>query len=1085
MASSTTLLYRFLGIDEGAGATFDKMAAKTTMLGDSSKTALAKVKLLATGFGVAGIGIGIASVKMAMDYQRSMLLIQTQAGATAAEVKSFSKALLAMSGQVAQSPEALATSLYHVYSTGLKGAAALNAVRIAAEGAQVGHADLEATTNALTAAITSGIKGTQNYGQAMGALNAIVGAGDMKLQDLNDALGTGVLSAAKVFNVSLTQAGAALATFGDNNIRGEEAATKLRMAMQDLAQPAAHADKVLAQVGLTGAQLRDSLAKGGLTGALDLLSSHMTAAGITAGKVGPFIEQAFTKKAGVGLGILIDQIGRYKTKLDEVGTGAAGFGSAWQATTKTAAFAFERLKSEAQAAMITLGQHLLPVVTEMATWLGTKLPAAVHVIAPLIRTFAHDVGGVLGPAWHVVAVSLGAAVVAFGAIAKAAAAIKGPLARIATDALVAYAAFKTVGLAVAIFKTIETAIILTRVRLLELSEAFKAVAAGEAAMSMGSFATAAVAVGLAIYELGKGLDHLINGNKQAVATFNNLKNITAEYRDQLQATNGVITDSIRLSVGKQLQDKGLAEKAAAAGISLRQLEDAVMGSDGAFKGLAKSWQATGKPSGDTLTTLAALHIAFRGASGEARALGGSLDSATAKTKSHTAAAGANATATDATAAAQARAAVAARQLATQIATLTSDYQTLVNAEIAQLQSQDAFKTGLLQLSQSVKDNGRTLSQNTLKGLANRDALIALAQNAEKAAEGSKNYKGALIQNVKSLIDFATKAGYSKTQVDALLTQMHLMPKQIRTRLSLDTSGVTQALVNTSSIAASAGHAAGISYQVAFRAAMKIQSPSKVFRYYGQMLIEGLVLGWKDGTAKLKNALTTPVQAALDRLTTVVNNAIKKQKAALAASQTALKDLLKQRATDVANLAGNISSSAGLSSLFGTDANGNPTVTNVNTFLGGQAKMIENFAKDLKWGAAHGLSPALLQEIAGLGAEQGDQVLAQFMSGAASIKNANAAESAIQRYSTSAASNVENAVYAKAVAKDRKAVHDNTVELKKLTAALQKVERNTGKAAALHMTIDAKTGRPVVDKKFIDEILKGIKQAERIAGKKLV
>ena len=110
---------------------------------------------------------------------------------------------------------------------------------------------------------------------------------------------------------------------------------------------------------------------------------------------------------------------------------------------------------------------------------------------------------------------------------------------------------------------------------------------------------------------------------------------------------------------------------------------------------------------------------------------------------------------------------------------------------------------------------------------------------------------------------------------------------------------------------------------------------------------------------------------------------------------------------------------------------------------------------------------------------------QFMSGAASIKSANSAEAAIQRYSTSAASNVETAIYAKSVAKDQKAVHDNTVELKKLTAALHKIERNTGKAAALHMTIDAKTGRPVVDKHFIDEIIKGIRQAQRVAGKKLL
>ena len=54
----------------------------------------------------------------------------------------------------------------------------------------------------------------------MGALNAIVGAGDMKMQDLAEAMGTGMVAVVKGYGLSLKDVGAALATFGDNNIRG-------------------------------------------------------------------------------------------------------------------------------------------------------------------------------------------------------------------------------------------------------------------------------------------------------------------------------------------------------------------------------------------------------------------------------------------------------------------------------------------------------------------------------------------------------------------------------------------------------------------------------------------------------------------------------------------------------------------------------------------------------------------------------------------------------------------------------------------------------------------------------------------------
>ena len=71
----------------------------------------------------------------------------------------------------------------------------------------------------------------------MGALNAIVGSGDMTMQDLADAMGTGVMAVAKSYGQTIDQVGAALAMFGDNNIRGAKAATDLRMAWQAIQAP--------------------------------------------------------------------------------------------------------------------------------------------------------------------------------------------------------------------------------------------------------------------------------------------------------------------------------------------------------------------------------------------------------------------------------------------------------------------------------------------------------------------------------------------------------------------------------------------------------------------------------------------------------------------------------------------------------------------------------------------------------------------------------------------------------------------------------------------------------------------------------
>lgn len=355
---------------------------------------------------IEGAKKAIDIVHQASDFDASMVRIQTQAGATRAEIRGFSGDVLGLA-KTGQAPDDLALSLYHVYSAtkalGYTGPQMLDAVTTAAEGATVSGADLEQTTNALTATMVSGLGSVNDMGKAMGALNAIVGAGDMTLSDLNEALGTGILAALKVYGVSLAQGGAALAVFGDNNIRGADAATKLRMSVQDLSKPAANADEVLGRIGLTTTSLRDDLEKGGLSLALHHLKDNLEAAGITGDQVGGFLQDAFTKKAGVGLAILLNNLDQYDEKQKQIRDGAGGFGDAWKATTETAAFQFKRLGAEAEADGIVLAQKVAPAVGHLASMLAGALTQGLdmsgHALHPFVAGW-HEAAGILGPVAH-------------------------------------------------------------------------------------------------------------------------------------------------------------------------------------------------------------------------------------------------------------------------------------------------------------------------------------------------------------------------------------------------------------------------------------------------------------------------------------------------------------------------------------------------------------------------------------------------------------------------------------------------------------------------------------------------------------
>jgi trimeric autotransporter adhesin len=94
----------------------------------------------------------------------------------------------------------------------------------------------------------------------MGQLNATVGAGDMTMQDLNDALGTGLLATLKTLGLQVNDAGAALAVLGDNNIRGEQAATRLRMGLMQLVHASETAQKAMHGLGLAPLKLAETCA---------------------------------------------------------------------------------------------------------------------------------------------------------------------------------------------------------------------------------------------------------------------------------------------------------------------------------------------------------------------------------------------------------------------------------------------------------------------------------------------------------------------------------------------------------------------------------------------------------------------------------------------------------------------------------------------------------------------------------------------------------------------------------------------------------------------------------------------------------
>ena len=346
----------------GLGSSASTVSGGLGKIGSGALTAAKNLALLAVPVVLGLGGLAIASTNAAKTFQSDMTLIQTQAGASAAEVTNMSAAVLKLAPQVGVGPEELAAGLYHVESAGLRGAKALDVLTVAAEGAKVGHADLESVTNALVAANQSGVKGVEDMSGAMGSLNAIVGAGNMRMQDLTDAMGTGVLSTAKNYGVTLQSVGAALADMTDQGIPAVDAATRLNSAMRLMAAPPSKAISERKSIGLSQTALAtDMRGPGGIDAAVLDLKAHLDKSGLSLTQQAALIAAAFGGKQSGAILTLIGNVDLLGQKVDAVNQGAGQFGAAWEATGLTVAQQQAKLSASISSLKIQLGTELLPV----------------------------------------------------------------------------------------------------------------------------------------------------------------------------------------------------------------------------------------------------------------------------------------------------------------------------------------------------------------------------------------------------------------------------------------------------------------------------------------------------------------------------------------------------------------------------------------------------------------------------------------------------------------------------------------------------------------------------------------------------
>lgn len=224
------------------------------------------------------VGVAAASVKMAGDFQASMVRLKTSAGESGdfiggnltGNLKLVSNGILKMATDTATSTKELSSGMYMIESAGFHGAAGLKVLQAAAEGAKAEGADLGTVGNALTTMMKDYHLQASQSVPAMNQLIATVAQGKMRMDDLAGALHS-VLPIAAAAKLSYAQVGGAIATMTSHGVSAELATQHLSNMIRNLLKPSNIASQEMGRLGLSANDVSKNLGTRGLTGTLNLL----------------------------------------------------------------------------------------------------------------------------------------------------------------------------------------------------------------------------------------------------------------------------------------------------------------------------------------------------------------------------------------------------------------------------------------------------------------------------------------------------------------------------------------------------------------------------------------------------------------------------------------------------------------------------------------------------------------------------------------------------------------------------------------------------------------------------------------------
>jgi TP901 family phage tail tape measure protein len=315
---------------------------------------------------------GKAAFAMARDFEFSMAKIVGLVGLSKSKVDEFSKAILKMAPEVAQTPQALADALYFITSAGHKSAEALNILNVAARASTAGLGTTADVAKLLVFSMNAYVGENMSAAHAADIFVAAVREGAIEADGFTGALQK-LLPIASSMGVSLGQVAGTLAALSLQGASAANASTYLLGVFNSLLKikPSNQAGKALDDIHSSAIKLRNTLMSGpnGLMNVLLQIQEWSKTNPYLMSKIFGNVRSVTAELSLTGQNLVANQ-----KVIESVVNAYGDLDKAVKAASTTIKVRYNSAIAQAQVSLISLGKSIatsfLPILNDMVKWLG-------------------------------------------------------------------------------------------------------------------------------------------------------------------------------------------------------------------------------------------------------------------------------------------------------------------------------------------------------------------------------------------------------------------------------------------------------------------------------------------------------------------------------------------------------------------------------------------------------------------------------------------------------------------------------------------------------------------------------------------